>query len=70
MTMVESKVKSPWKPMKLRLASMFVVVTGAMITVLIATEVSKLTEGRDTVTPKGVAVGVGVGVTNLSLIHI
>jgi len=47
-----SKVKSPWKPTKLRppvvVLSMSVVVTGAMITVEAGTELSMLTIGRDT----------------------
>jgi hypothetical protein len=43
--------------MKLELASMFVVVTGATNTVVIGIEVSKMTVGRETVipTPDGAA---------------
>jgi hypothetical protein len=51
----ESKVKSPWNPTKLVppvvVASMSVVVTGAMMTVEAGTEVSMLTNGRATVIP-------------------
>ena len=53
---VSSKVKSPWKPTKLKLASMFVAATGSGITVEMGTDVSKVAVGRDTVT------GIGVGV--------
>jgi hypothetical protein len=50
LTTAESKTKSPWKPMKLRRGSMFVVTTGLMITVAMGTEVSMVSIGRDTVT--------------------
>ena len=60
LTTDESKVKSPWKPIKFWLAVMFVVITGSMITVVIGTEVSKVSIGRDTFSGTGVGVGVGV----------
>jgi hypothetical protein len=59
-TFPESKVKSPWKPTKLRLPSMFAVINGSMIFWAIGTEVGKLSIGSDT--GNGVGVGVGVGV--------
>ena len=50
---VESKTKSPWKPMRLRppvvVEFINVVFTGSMITVEMGTEVSKLAIGKDTV---------------------
>ena len=63
---VESKTKSPWKPMRLAppvvVESINVVFTGSMITVEMGTEVSKVSVGRDTVICGGVAVAVAVGV--------
>jgi hypothetical protein len=57
-TIAESKVKSPWKPIRLSLLKSVVVVTGSMITVAMGTELSKMSVGRDTV------IGDGVGVVN------
>jgi len=54
--MDESKVKSPWKPVKLApfvvVLSISVVVTGSIITVLLGTEGSKKSFGSETVIGK------------------
>jgi hypothetical protein len=53
---VSSKLKSPWKPTKLKSGVIVVVTTGSVITVEMGTEVSKVAVGRDTVTAPGVGV--------------
>ena len=65
-TTAESKVKSPWKPIRLRppvvVESMRVVVNGSMIMVPKGTELSKVSIGKDTVipgAPRGAAGGSG-----------
>ena len=57
-TIAESKVKSPWKPIRFCTGSIFVVFTGSVMTVAMGTELSKMSVGRDTV------IGDGVGVVN------
>ena len=46
---VSSKVKSPWKPIRFCPEVMVVVTTGSMITVVMGTELSKVSVGRVTV---------------------
>jgi hypothetical protein len=58
----ESKRKSPWNPMMFWLARTVVQRTGLTITVVIGTDVSMVSIGRDTFSPPGVAVAVGTGV--------
>jgi hypothetical protein len=48
---LSSKVKSPWKLIRPRLASMFVATTGRRIVVLVLMKGLKFVVGRDTVTP-------------------
>ena len=63
-TTVESKTKSPWNPTRFWAALIWVVLTGLRRIVVLGTEVSMVSIGRDTVipgTPSGTAGAAGAG---------